>query len=106
MVFIRMKRNAEDAEKEEEDAEGLLREIDDVTLDAVAEEEDIEVDQEAEIFLREAHVGMELSFVDWNNCRNRFDFNDDAFVNEKIDSVGVLVQSFTFIENLCLNLSA
>jgi hypothetical protein len=43
-----MKRNAEDAEKEEEDAEVLLGEIDDVTLDPVAEEDEVEVDEQAE----------------------------------------------------------
>jgi hypothetical protein len=43
-----MKRNAEDAEKKEEDAEVLLGEIDDVAFDPVTEEDDVEVDEQAE----------------------------------------------------------
>ena len=44
-VHGRLKRNAENAEEEEEDAEKLVRKIDDVAFDAITKEDDIEINQ-------------------------------------------------------------
>jgi hypothetical protein len=81
MVFIWMKRNAEDAEKEEEDAEVLLGKIDDVAFDTVAEKDDVKVDEQAEALIGWTHVGVKLGFVDGDNCRNSLDLNDDTFID-------------------------
>jgi len=105
MVFIWMKRNAEDAEEEEEDAEGLLGKIDDVAFDAVAEKDHVEIDEQAQTLVGQTHVGVKLGFVDWNDYRDGFDFNNDAFIDQKIDSISLFVQVLSFVENLGRNLT-
>jgi hypothetical protein len=43
--------------------------------------------------------------LDWNDYRDGFDFNNDAFIDQKIDSISLFVQVLSFVENLGRNLT-
>ena len=49
----------------------------------------IEVDEEAEWFIREGEVGEELGFVDGEDFVDGFESEDESVVDDDIDAVGV-----------------
>ncbi len=54
--------------------------------DAVLDQVDVEVDQEAEMSVAQAEIGQELFLVDGGDRFDRFDLDDYPSLNQKVEA--------------------
>ena len=79
--------------KAQRDEDGAKRELEDDALEAVAKKGDVEVDQEAEAFVGQPKVGQELGLVDFRECIDCLEFNNDAIIHDEVQLVAGIQRS-------------
>src|SRR6478736_1746207 len=81
-------------------SEGVSRHY---ALDAVFEQRDIEVDQQAQRLLVELQVSQKLRFMHWQDFLNGFEFHNQLISNDEIQTVAA-VEFYSFVIEWQINL--
>ena len=63
---------------------------------SLAQDRDIEIDQQAHCFASKPHVCQQLSFVNWKNLFDSLQFHEDFILNQQIELISA-IQGNTFV---------
>jgi hypothetical protein len=70
----------------------------DHAFNGISEDDSVEVDQQPEFLSSQSKIGQQLCFVNGKNSLERFDFNDNASIDQHVQSKFVL-QALVLVKN-------
>ena len=71
----------------------------DEAFDAIAEQRHVKIDEQTEMHPGKSEVGKNLRIVDWKKLGYGFQFHDDAFLHQEIDSISFVFELFAIINH-------
>jgi hypothetical protein len=86
------------ATPQRKDAKERKSQIIDHAFNGIAEDDCVEVNQQPEFLFSQSKIGQQLCFVNGKDSLDRFDFNDNASIDQHVQPKFVL-QATAFVRN-------